>query len=194
MTLVLALALVLAGVNAALAAVWTDQSDYQPGSTVTIYGDNSDGAGYLAGEPVLGGGVGPERASTSPASRTTRPPTPTAPGRGSSRSGIPRTRLATIPTPPPASRPTCRRAGPSRMHLADPQCEYRPEHGGLRLDHHGACYPADLLVLEHGLRPWASAVGKQLEFGFSSTAAEPGTGAWVSSTTPTDANGQATAK
>ena len=33
-------------------AVWTDQADYAPGSVVTISGDNSDGAGYLAGETV----------------------------------------------------------------------------------------------------------------------------------------------
>ena len=36
----------------ALAAVSTDQADYTPGSIVTISGDNSDGAGYLAGETV----------------------------------------------------------------------------------------------------------------------------------------------
>lgn len=30
----------------AMAAVWTDQSDYTPGSVVTISGDNSDNAGY----------------------------------------------------------------------------------------------------------------------------------------------------
>ncbi|HYN69426.1 MAG TPA: hypothetical protein VEX41_04375, partial [Candidatus Eisenbacteria bacterium] len=36
----------------ASAAVWTDQADYSPGSVVTISGDNSDGAGYLAGETV----------------------------------------------------------------------------------------------------------------------------------------------
>jgi hypothetical protein len=34
------------------AAVWTDQEDYVPGSVVTISGDNSDGAGYVAGETV----------------------------------------------------------------------------------------------------------------------------------------------
>ena len=34
------------------AAVWTDQADYSPGSTVTISGDNGNGAGYLAGETV----------------------------------------------------------------------------------------------------------------------------------------------
>ena len=34
------------------AATWTDQQDYSPGSTVTISGDNSDGAGYLAGDAV----------------------------------------------------------------------------------------------------------------------------------------------
>ena len=51
--LVLALALILTGVNAALAAVWTGQSDYEPGSQVTIHGDNSDGDGYLAGELVF---------------------------------------------------------------------------------------------------------------------------------------------
>ena len=36
----------------AVGAVWTDQADYSPGSVVTISGDNSDGAGYLAGETV----------------------------------------------------------------------------------------------------------------------------------------------
>src|SRR5258706_10652282 len=36
----------------ALAATNTNQPDYAPGSVVTISGDNSDGAGYLAGEPV----------------------------------------------------------------------------------------------------------------------------------------------
>ena len=34
------------------AAVWTDKADYAPGSVVTISGDNSDGAGYVAGETV----------------------------------------------------------------------------------------------------------------------------------------------
>jgi len=34
------------------AAVWTDQQDYSPGSVVTISGDNSDDAGYFAGESV----------------------------------------------------------------------------------------------------------------------------------------------
>ncbi len=34
------------------AAVWTDKPDYAPGETVTIFGDNSDGAGYLPGETV----------------------------------------------------------------------------------------------------------------------------------------------
>ncbi|MGE5376114.1 MAG: Ig-like domain-containing protein [Bacteroidota bacterium] len=37
----------------ALAYTGTDQPDYQPGSTVTISGDNSDGAGYTAGETVV---------------------------------------------------------------------------------------------------------------------------------------------
>lgn len=35
-----------------LAAVWTDQADYSPGSTVTISGDNSNDAGYMEGETV----------------------------------------------------------------------------------------------------------------------------------------------
>src|SRR5437764_14343695 len=38
--------------TAAQAAVSTDQADYPPGSVVTFSGDNSDGAGYLAGETV----------------------------------------------------------------------------------------------------------------------------------------------
>ena len=36
----------------ALAMASTDQSDYAPGSVVTINGDNSDGAGFVAGEVV----------------------------------------------------------------------------------------------------------------------------------------------
>lgn len=36
----------------ALGTVSTDQEDYSPGSVVTIDGDNSNGAGYLAGETV----------------------------------------------------------------------------------------------------------------------------------------------
>src|SRR3990172_518820 len=51
---VLAAGLVLGvvGVSAVLAAVSTDKPDYAPGEVVTIRGDNSDGAGYLAGETV----------------------------------------------------------------------------------------------------------------------------------------------
>jgi hypothetical protein len=36
----------------AMAAVWTDQLDYTPGSVVTISGNNSDNAGYQSGETV----------------------------------------------------------------------------------------------------------------------------------------------
>jgi hypothetical protein len=39
-------------VGFANATVWTDQADYSPGSVVTISGDNSDGAGFIAGETV----------------------------------------------------------------------------------------------------------------------------------------------
>jgi hypothetical protein len=49
---VITMALLLALSSIAMAAVWTDQADYVPGSVVTISGDNSDGAGYLAGETV----------------------------------------------------------------------------------------------------------------------------------------------
>src|SRR5215471_16576549 len=44
--------ILMAGHTPAQAAVWTDQSDYPPGSVVTIHGDNSDGAGYQANETV----------------------------------------------------------------------------------------------------------------------------------------------
>jgi len=37
---------------AANAAVSTDQADYTPGSVVTVSGDNSNGAGYFAGNTV----------------------------------------------------------------------------------------------------------------------------------------------
>src|SRR4030067_1296004 len=49
---VLTTALALALTSIALAAVWTDQPDYAPGSVVTILGDNSDGAGYVPNEEV----------------------------------------------------------------------------------------------------------------------------------------------
>ncbi len=55
--LVMALLAVTAG--SVSAAVWTDQADYVPGSVVTISGDNSDGAGFLAGETVLVSVLGP---------------------------------------------------------------------------------------------------------------------------------------
>jgi hypothetical protein len=57
--LALTMALLLAISSIALAAVWTDQADYSPGSVVTISGDNSDGAGYLPGETVHVDVVGP---------------------------------------------------------------------------------------------------------------------------------------
>ncbi|HKZ82208.1 MAG TPA: Ig-like domain-containing protein, partial [Anaerolineae bacterium] len=47
-----ALALVFQASGTALAAVWTDQADYTPGSVVTISGDNRDNVGYLADETV----------------------------------------------------------------------------------------------------------------------------------------------
>src|SRR4051812_37181919 len=56
--LAMSLALVsvnIAGIHSvppASAYVWTDQADYHPGSVVTIHGDNSNGAGYAAGETV----------------------------------------------------------------------------------------------------------------------------------------------
>jgi hypothetical protein len=43
---------ILAGISIANAVVWTDQLDYVPGSTVTISGDNSNDAGYIAEEIV----------------------------------------------------------------------------------------------------------------------------------------------
>ncbi len=39
-------------VGTVMAYVWTDQQDYSPGSVVTISGDSSGGAGYLARETV----------------------------------------------------------------------------------------------------------------------------------------------
>jgi hypothetical protein len=51
-TLVIATVLMLVSTGIAMAAVWTDQADYTPGSIVTISGNNNDNAGYLAGETV----------------------------------------------------------------------------------------------------------------------------------------------
>ncbi|MDP2663054.1 MAG: PKD domain-containing protein, partial [Dehalococcoidia bacterium] len=57
--LVFMLALAVSAAGPAFGAVWTDQADYYPGSLVTISGDNSDGAGYLAGELVQADVNGP---------------------------------------------------------------------------------------------------------------------------------------
>ncbi len=59
LSLALALSLTLVAASLALAAVWTDKADYSPGETVTIYGDNSDGAAFLPGESVLVSVIGP---------------------------------------------------------------------------------------------------------------------------------------
>src|SRR5712692_6994445 len=57
--LAIALLIALLGASSASAKVWTDQADYPPGSYVTIHGDNSDNAGYQAGETVHVHAVGP---------------------------------------------------------------------------------------------------------------------------------------
>jgi hypothetical protein len=45
----------------AMANVWTDQTSYSAGSTVTISGDNADGAGYLCWRGRECRGFGAER-------------------------------------------------------------------------------------------------------------------------------------
>jgi hypothetical protein len=45
-------AMVFGSPMSSLARVWTDPTDYPPGSTVWIQGDNSDGAAYQLGETV----------------------------------------------------------------------------------------------------------------------------------------------
>jgi hypothetical protein len=51
-SLTIAMVLALVVTSLATAAVWTDKPDYSPGEVVTISGDNSDGAGFAAGETV----------------------------------------------------------------------------------------------------------------------------------------------
>jgi hypothetical protein len=58
-SLLVVLSMAITLVTPALAAVRTDQADYAPGSVVTISGDNSDNAGYVAGETVSVDVVGP---------------------------------------------------------------------------------------------------------------------------------------
>jgi len=57
--LIIILVMIFGSPISALAAVWTDQPDYPPGSVVTIHGDNSDGAGYLPAEIVHVDVIGP---------------------------------------------------------------------------------------------------------------------------------------
>lgn len=49
----------IVGLRSAVAQVYTDKDDYAPGETVTISGDNADGAGYMAGETVYVEVTGP---------------------------------------------------------------------------------------------------------------------------------------
>src|SRR5437773_1288368 len=51
-TILAVIAMGLTLVRTVKAAVGTNQADYAPGSVVTISGDNSDSAGYAAGETV----------------------------------------------------------------------------------------------------------------------------------------------
>jgi uncharacterized membrane protein len=74
-SLALMTALVVAA--AAGATVWTDQDDYAPGSVVLISGDNSNAAGYLAGETVPSS----SRDRMTGQRRSTRSPTRLVPGR-----------------------------------------------------------------------------------------------------------------
>ena len=56
----MAILILLVGITGvAFAATWTDKPDYYPGSVVTISGDNSDRAGYAAGETVHVDVLGP---------------------------------------------------------------------------------------------------------------------------------------
>jgi hypothetical protein len=64
-TTVAALAFVFSSVASVSAAVGTNQSDYVPGSVVTVSGDNSDAAGYAPGETVHVDAVGPNGYSLS---------------------------------------------------------------------------------------------------------------------------------
>ena len=192
MTLVLALGLVLAGVSASFAAVWTDQPDYAPGSQVTIHGDNSDGAGYLAGEPVFVEVWGPNGFHV-----PSEPNNPTADANGAwswqltlwnSANAVGEYRYTA----------TGRTSSVSQSGMfSDAMWQIlAPSIGPSTWD----CLPT--ITVHATLQTcagtscalWVPAVGMPLEFGFSSTAAEPETWAWFPSTTLTDANGQATAK
>ncbi len=57
--LIVIFAMVFGSPMSAAAKVWTDPTDYPPGSTVWIQGDNSDGAAYQLGETVHVEVVGP---------------------------------------------------------------------------------------------------------------------------------------
>ncbi len=143
-TLVLALGLVLAGVSTSFAAVWTDQPDYEPGSTVTIHGDNSDGAGYLADEPIFVEVWGPNGFHVSSA-----PNNPTAAVNGAWSWQLPLwdTEAAVGDYTYTATGLTSNVSQSGTFTDASytlPNCEFNPKHGDLRLDHHDECYPAEL--------------------------------------------------
>lgn len=49
-----------------LAAVWTGQPEYVPGTVITLSGDNGDDAGYQSGETVHVDVVGPNASAFAP--------------------------------------------------------------------------------------------------------------------------------
>jgi len=191
-TLVLALGLVLAGASASFAAVWTDQPDYAPGSQVTIHGDNSDGASYLAGEPVFVDVWGPNSFHVS-----SEPNNPTAGANGAwswqftlwnSANAVGEYRYTA----------TGRTSSVSQSGMfSDADYEYRIEQTSI-YPSTGVCEStitvhATLQICKYpgwGCTSWAPAEGKYLKFGFGNNTSAATT--W-SLPTQTDANGHAAA-
>ena len=188
-TLVLALGLVLAGASATFAAVWTDQPDYAPGSQVTIHGDNSDGAGYLAGELVSVEVWGPNGFHIS-----SEPINPTADANGAwswqftlwnSENGVGEYRYTA----------TGRTSSVSQSGMfTDQTLHYRILDGSIGPSTGGCGSTIEVhatLQTDSGTGgvSWVPVVEKQLEFGFRTTDSAPAT--WVSSTT--DSEGRARA-
>ena len=184
----LALALLLVGASASFAAVWTDQPDYAPGSQVTIHGDNSDAAGYFAGEPVFVEVWGPNGFRVS-----SEPNNPTVDTNGAwswqftlwnSENAVGEYRYTA----------TGRTSNVSQSGTFTDASWWQIEASSIGPST-GVCgstitVRATLQTKATGSAPWAPAVGKLLTFGFSNTYGET-----LNSvpSNPTDANGQATA-
>jgi hypothetical protein len=179
------------------AYVGTDQSDYQPGSVVTITGDNRDGAGFLPGESIRVEVWGPNGFQV-----TSEPSNPTADANGawswqfrlwdSEDAGGEYTYTASGLTSQVSQSGTFTDATGLYLYQIL-QGSIGPNTGvsGSTITAYASLQSCYYSYSTRKCTPWAPVVGKQLTFAFTNDPmVDPRN--WVISN-PTDSNGRATA-